>query len=355
MRAEGSAAPVYPPELIQQGMKGSVLTSFVIDTTGRADTAIDRDPPGDAPAVRAVGARRRSRGCASRRPRCRDARCGRWWSSGSSSASRRRPWRRPPSTRGPIRCRDGASRYRLARVHRIPSRRALLPPRALRRHNDRAWFEAQSRDATRRSVRAPLAALVEEVDVRLATIAPGDRRRSEALALPHPSRRPLLERQVAVQDARRLLVLPRRRRARRRERDDRARRRRLLLPHRSRAARSLGGGIWMPPRPTLARLRERIDEEPRVARASAAPARAAPLRWAGRGGDARAHAARLRRRAIPAATLLRHQSFTVGRELTERELFSPGSPISLARDYARILPLVRWLNGALGLRTLARR
>jgi uncharacterized protein (DUF2461 family) len=57
----------------------------------------------------------------------------------------------------------------------------------------------------------------------------------------------------------------------------------------------------------------------------------------------------------PAATLLRHQSFTVGRALTERELFSPRLPDVLARDYARILPLVRWLNGALGLRMLARR
>jgi uncharacterized protein (DUF2461 family) len=57
----------------------------------------------------------------------------------------------------------------------------------------------------------------------------------------------------------------------------------------------------------------------------------------------------------PAAELLRHQSYTVGRELTERELFSARLPELLARDYARILPLVRWLNGALGLRTLARR
>jgi hypothetical protein len=57
----------------------------------------------------------------------------------------------------------------------------------------------------------------------------------------------------------------------------------------------------------------------------------------------------------PAATLLRHQSYTVGRTLTERELFSARLPDLLARDYARILPLVRWLNGTLGLRTLARR
>jgi TonB family protein len=39
VRAEGSAAPIYPRELIEQGIEGSVLTNFVIDTTGRADTA----------------------------------------------------------------------------------------------------------------------------------------------------------------------------------------------------------------------------------------------------------------------------------------------------------------------------
>ena len=39
VRSEGSAAPIYPPELIQKGIEGAVLTNFVIDTTGRADTA----------------------------------------------------------------------------------------------------------------------------------------------------------------------------------------------------------------------------------------------------------------------------------------------------------------------------
>lgn len=39
VRTEGSAAPVYPPELIRRGIEGSVLTNFVIDTTGRADSA----------------------------------------------------------------------------------------------------------------------------------------------------------------------------------------------------------------------------------------------------------------------------------------------------------------------------
>jgi len=38
VRSEGSSAPIYPPELIEKGIEGAVLTNFVIDTTGRADT-----------------------------------------------------------------------------------------------------------------------------------------------------------------------------------------------------------------------------------------------------------------------------------------------------------------------------
>ena len=39
VRVEGSAAPVYPPDMIARGIEGSVRTRYVIDTTGRADSA----------------------------------------------------------------------------------------------------------------------------------------------------------------------------------------------------------------------------------------------------------------------------------------------------------------------------
>ena len=38
-RFEGSAAPVYPPELIRKGTEGLVDATYVVDTTGRVDTA----------------------------------------------------------------------------------------------------------------------------------------------------------------------------------------------------------------------------------------------------------------------------------------------------------------------------
>ena len=37
-RYEGSAAPVYPPELSARGTEGQVQAAYVVDTTGRVDT-----------------------------------------------------------------------------------------------------------------------------------------------------------------------------------------------------------------------------------------------------------------------------------------------------------------------------
>ena len=37
-RYDGSAAPIYPPELSAQGKEGKVDATFVVDTTGRVDT-----------------------------------------------------------------------------------------------------------------------------------------------------------------------------------------------------------------------------------------------------------------------------------------------------------------------------
>jgi TonB family protein len=38
-RAEGSAAPAYPPELMKEGKEGGVFIRFVVDSTGRADSS----------------------------------------------------------------------------------------------------------------------------------------------------------------------------------------------------------------------------------------------------------------------------------------------------------------------------
>jgi len=230
-----------------------------------------------------------------------------------------------------------------------PAARTFL--RGLRRNNNREWFLA-NRDRYEAEVRDPMKALVEELDVRLADIAPeivGDPKRSMFR----------IHRDVRFSNDK--------------------------SPYKTNAACWLyhmdagrgvggeaahggagfyfdigpdeawvGGGIWMPPRPTLARLRESIDEQhqslAKILGASELKpfgglSREAMLTRMPRGYDA----------SHPAAELLRHQSFTMGRELREADVFSPRLPDLLAREFGRLVPLVRWLNGALGLRTLARR
>jgi uncharacterized protein (TIGR02453 family) len=229
---------------------------------------------------------------------------------------------------------------------------ALTFLRGLRRNNSREWFQ-EHRGVYESEIRGPLAALVEEVDVRLASIAPeivGDPKRS--LFRIHRDVRFSNDKSPYKTNAACWFYHSAGGRGVGRE----------STPHGGAGfyfhfepgRYLLGGGIWMPPRPTLARIREQMDED-------AAPLRRLLRAPAMRRFGGLAEEAMLKRvpRGYtgdhPAAELLRHQSFTVGRELSERELLSPRLPDLLARDYARILPLVRWLNGALGLRTLARR
>ena len=51
----------------------------------------------------------------------------------------------------------------------------------------------------------------------------------------------------------------------------------------------------------------------------------------------------------PAARWLRYQSFTLGRGLTDAQVTSARLTANLEADFATMLPLVRWLNAALGL------
>jgi uncharacterized protein (DUF2461 family) len=57
----------------------------------------------------------------------------------------------------------------------------------------------------------------------------------------------------------------------------------------------------------------------------------------------------------PAAGWLRFQSFTASRDMPEREVLSPRLPDILARDFAALVPLVRWLNQAIGYSSRDRR
>jgi uncharacterized protein (TIGR02453 family) len=108
-----------------------------------------------------------------------------------------------------------------------------------------------------------------------------------------------------------------------------------------------GGGLWMPPRPQLNKLRDAIADDPggfdRMVRGL-------PKKFGGL--DDEAVLTRMPRGFAedhPAAKWLRFQSFTSGRMLEDSDVTSPRLPALLARDFEGMLPLVRFLNRALGL------
>jgi uncharacterized protein (TIGR02453 family) len=107
----------------------------------------------------------------------------------------------------------------------------------------------------------------------------------------------------------------------------------------------VGAGLWMPPRPQLNKLRDAIAEDPagfdRVVRG---------LKKFG-GLDDESMLTRMPRgfsAEHPAATWLRYQSFTSGRLLEDAQVTGPKLPALLARDFESLLPLVRFLNRAVG-------
>ena len=107
----------------------------------------------------------------------------------------------------------------------------------------------------------------------------------------------------------------------------------------------VGAGLWMPPRPQLNKLRDAIAEDPagfgRVVRG---------LKKFG-GLDDESMLTRMPRgfsEEHPAAKWLRYQSFTSGRLLEDAQVTGPKLPALLARDFESLLPLVRFLNRAVG-------
>lgn len=225
--------------------------------------------------------------------------------------------------------------------------------RSLARHNDREWFAA-NRERYEREVRAPLAALVEEVDARLATTAPeivGDPRRSlfrihrdvrfsadkrpyrttAAAWFPHVGAGGGVGRTAQAHGGAGFYVEV------------------------GATGGALGGGLWLPPRPVLARIRAAMDDDPDALR-EILDRPAVRRRFGEMPADARlTRMPRGYADAHPAAALLRHQSFTLGRTLDLSALGSATLADDLVRDYRLLLPFVRWLNAAIGLPPRARR
>jgi uncharacterized protein (TIGR02453 family) len=107
----------------------------------------------------------------------------------------------------------------------------------------------------------------------------------------------------------------------------------------------VGGGLWMPPRPQLNRIRDAIADD------AAGFSRMARKLNAYGGLSDESMLKRMPRGFAedhPAAKWLRYTSFTSGRALTDSRVTSAELPKLLEREFKGLLPLVRWINGALG-------
>jgi uncharacterized protein (TIGR02453 family) len=224
--------------------------------------------------------------------------------------------------------------------------------RRLRRNNRKDWFE-RNRAVYETAVRDPMRALVEEMDVRLARIAPelmGDPRRS-VFRIHRDVRFSRDKSPYKTNAACQFYHLDAGRGAGR-DADGAAAGLYFQLAD---GECFVAGGLWMPARPTLDRVREAIDADPealdRLIRAPAFRRRFREL-------TPEAVLTRMPRgyaESHPAAGWLRFQSFTASRDMPEREVLSPRLPDILARDFAALVPLVRWLNQAIGYSSRDRR
>jgi uncharacterized protein (TIGR02453 family) len=229
---------------------------------------------------------------------------------------------------------------------------ALKFLRALARHNDREWFE-RHRAVYETEVRDPLRALVEEMDVRLARLAPelvGDPRRS--IFRIHRDVRFSKDKSPYKTNA--ACQFYHHDAGRGAGQDAEAAGAGLYFQL-AEGECFVAGGIWMPARPALEKIREAVAADPgaldRIVGAAGFRRRFGSL-------SEEAMLTRLPRGYAdghPAAPWLRYKSFTASRMLTEREVTSPRLAATIERDFAALVPLVRWLNGAIGYRVWERR
>ena len=111
-----------------------------------------------------------------------------------------------------------------------------------------------------------------------------------------------------------------------------------------------GGGIWMPPSPTLKRIRAALDvghEE------FEAVVNARAFKKVFRAPDTEAMLKRMPRGygvEHPAADWLRYQSFTSWAQLKQAEVTSASLPDRLEEIFNTMTPFIRWLNKATGFR-----
>ena len=214
--------------------------------------------------------------------------------------------------------------------------------RGIRKNNNKPWFEAHRADYEEH-VREPMRELIGEMDARFRKLAPeigGDPKRSmfrinrdirfskdkspyktHAACWFHHNR---ASKQVGSE-----------------AKEGSA----GFYFHLEPGASMVGAGLWMPPSSQLKRLRNAIDEDPsgfermtRTLKRFSGLDDGAMLKRMPRGYE----------ETHPAAKWLRYTSFTSGRRLTDAQVTNPKLGALLEQEFAGLLPLVRWLNEALG-------
>jgi len=224
--------------------------------------------------------------------------------------------------------------------------------RGLARHNAKPWFEAHRADYEQEVV-VPMRALIEEMDVRLARFAPE--------ITGHPKRSMFrIYRDVRFSKDKSPYKTNAgcwfwHRDADPRVGDSAEGGGAGFYFHLQPGSSFTGAGIWMPPRPLLGKLRDAIAEDPRgfelVVKNPSFVRRF--------GGLDDEHTLKRMPRGFaethPAARWLKFQSFISGRDLSDKKVTSPRLAAVLQEDFSKLLPLVRWLNGALGLKTATTR
>ena len=232
------------------------------------------------------------------------------------------------------------------------SPKAMTFLRGLAKNNRKEWFE-EHRGDYETWLKQPLATLIEEVDVRLAEVAP------EIIGSPKKSSF-RIHRDVRFSKDKspyktHVACWFFHRDAGHGVGGDAAHGGAGFYFHMAPTGSFCGGGIWMPPRPALMKLRQALAENQEgfeeIVLAKAFTRRFGAL-------DDEAMLTRTPRGFDPthaAATWLRYQSFTAGQELSATDVRSAKLPDILAKSYAALTPFIRWLNDALGLKPSAMR
>jgi uncharacterized protein (TIGR02453 family) len=224
---------------------------------------------------------------------------------------------------------------------------ALAYLRGLKKNNRREWFEAR-REEFVRDVSDPMKALIEELDVRFANVAPefvGDPKRSMFRIY----RDVRFSRDKSPYKTHAALWIYHRAPGRGvgKEIDGGA----GFYVHLEPGASLVAAGLWMPPRPSLAKVRERFSEDlAGWKRAVTAPA--VLRRFGGLTDDEDGILLKRLPRGFdeghPAERWLRFNSFTMHRGYSDADMMSPKLVDKVMKDFTLLVPMCRWLNRALG-------